>query len=158
VSASADVVVKITGDCPVIDPLIVEQAIQMFLHNECDYLTNAHIRSYPDGMDTEVFYLDTLKKSAAMTTDRLDHEHVTLHIRHHPEVFRTIHLVAPRDQCWPELGLTLDERKDYVLLTKLIEHFGISRHLFSCREAVAELRRHPDWLEINKDVRRKGDT
>jgi spore coat polysaccharide biosynthesis protein SpsF len=76
----ADIVVEITGDCPIIDPLIVEQTIQMFLHNACEYASNSLIRSYPDGMDTQVYALETLKRSAAMTNDPLDREHVTLHI------------------------------------------------------------------------------
>ena len=70
--AGADLIVEITGDCPIIDPDIVEQTIQMYLHHDAAYVSNAHIRSYPDGMDTQVFRLDTLKQSAAMTNDPLD--------------------------------------------------------------------------------------
>ena len=88
-SVQADIVVEITGDCPVIDPLIVEQTIQMFRHNSCEYASNSLIRSYPDGMDTQVFALETLKRSAALTNDPLDREHVTLHICNHPELIPT---------------------------------------------------------------------
>jgi spore coat polysaccharide biosynthesis protein SpsF len=91
---NADVVVEITGDCPIIDPEIVEQTIRMFKAHRADYVSNALVRSYPDGMDTQVFRLETLRRSAAMTNDRLDREHVTLHIRNHPELFSHVHLVA----------------------------------------------------------------
>lgn len=158
-SANADLVVEITGDCPIIDPDIVEQTIRMFKVNRADYVSNALVRSYPDGMDTQVFRLETLERSAAMTNDRLDREHVTLHIRNHPELFTHVHLVAPPEIYWPELGLTLDERSDYELLKHIIEHFDSNNNpLFSCLDAVRYLRQFPKYAGINKDVVRKGNT
>jgi spore coat polysaccharide biosynthesis protein SpsF len=157
-SVNADIIVEITGDCPIIDPKIVEKTIQMFLAHSADYVSNAHIRSYPDGMDTQVFKLETLKRSISMTDDPLDHEHVTLHIRNHPEIFSHVHLVAPPELHWPELGLTLDEPDDYKLLIKIIEYFEPSNPLFSCLDVINLLRQNPEWLAINKSVIRKGDT
>lgn len=157
-SANADVVVEITGDCPIIDPEIVEQVIRMFLTHDADYVSNSDIRSYPDGMDTQVFSLDTLKRSAAMTSNPLDHEHVTLHIRNNPELFSKVHLVAPPEIHWPELGLTLDEKADYDLLKRIIKYFGDKKPLFGCHDVLRLLRDNPEWVEINQDVRRKGDT
>jgi len=154
----ADVVVEITGDCPIIDPEIVEQTIRMFRAHRADYVSNAYVRSYPDGMDTQVFCLETLQRSAAMTNERLDREHVTLHIRNHPEIFTHVHLVAPPEIHWPELGLTLDERSDYELLKRIIEHFEKNNPLFSCLDVVRFLRQFPEFVEINKDVVRKGNT
>lgn len=157
-SVNSELVVEITGDCPIIDPDIIEQTIRMFHAHEADYVSNAHIRSYPDGMDTQVFRLETLKRSALMTSDELDHEHVTLHIRNHPELFSHVHLVAPPNLHWPELGLTLDEPADYAFLTKIIEHFEPTNPLFSCLDVIRLLRQNPEWLDINKSVIRKGDT
>jgi spore coat polysaccharide biosynthesis protein SpsF len=158
-SVNADVVVEITGDCPIIDPEIIEQTIRMFLAHMADYVSNAHLRSYPDGMDTQVFRLETLKRSAAMTNDLLDREHVTLHIRNNPEIFTHVHLVAPPELHWPELGLTLDERSDYELIKQIIEHFDANNNpLFSCLDAVRFLRQFPEYAEINKYVVRKGNT
>jgi spore coat polysaccharide biosynthesis protein SpsF len=157
-SAGADVIVEITGDCPIIDPQIVEQTIRVFNSNRADYVSNAHIRSFPDGMDVQVFRLETLKRSATMTDNKLDHEHVTLHIRNCPEVFTQFHLVAPPETHWPELGLTLDEPKDYELLKKIIEHFEMTSPLFSCRDIVELLKQRPDWVAINQAVVRKGNT
>ena len=154
----ADILVEITGDCPIIDPQIVEQVIRIFNANEYDYVSNAHVRSYPDGMDTQVFHLNTLKRSAAMTDNALDHEHVTLHIRNNPELFSQLHLVSPPETHWPELGLTLDEFNDYELIKKIIEHFGLSNPLFTCRDVVKLLKEKPEWRAINKNVIRKGDT
>ena len=155
--AQADVVVEITGDCPIIDPDIVEQTIQMYLHNDAVYVSNGHIRSYPDGMDTQVFGLDVLIQSAAMTTAPLDREHVSLHIRSNPAVFPKLTLIAPPSLHWPELGLTLDEEADYKLLKKIIEKLAPENPLFSCLDVVRLLRKNPDWVAINQAVARKGD-
>lgn len=156
-SVNADIVVEITGDCPIIDPLIIEQCIQTFLYNKCDYVSNVIHRSYPDGMDVQVFRLESLKKSALMTTDDLDHEHVSLHIRNHPGIFKQINLMPTPDLYWPELGLTLDEKNDYILLKNIIEYFGETNPFFSCRECIELLKAKPELVEINKNVKRKGN-
>lgn len=157
-SVNGDVIVEITGDCPIIDPQIIEQTIRMFKQHNADYVSNVQVRSYPDGMDTQVFSLDTLRRSAAMTNNLLDREHVTLHIRNHPEIFPCVHLIAPPEIHWPELGLTLDVPKDFQLLKNIIEYFEPVNPLFSCLDTIRLLRNMPDWVEINKTVVRKGDT
>ncbi len=156
-SVNADIVVEITGDCPIIDSEIVEQAIRIYKCNNVDYVSNAVIRSYPDGMDVQVFSLDTLIKSAKMTNSPLDHEHVTLHIRNHPEIFNHFNLIAPPELHWPELGLTLDELSDYILLKSVIENFEKINPLFTCLDVVRFLRNRPDLVNINFDIKRKGN-
>ncbi len=153
----ADVIVEITGDCPIIDPQIIEQTIQMFKVHNADYVSNAHIRGYPIGMDTQVFLTETLKKSAAMTNDLLDREHVTLHIRNNPQIFSHIHLVPPPELYWPDLGLTLDELSDFELLKIIIEYFYEDNPFFSCLDVVKLLKSRPDLLNLNNLVIRKGD-
>ncbi len=157
-SVDADVIVEITGDCPIIDPDIVEQTIRMFVNHSADYVSNNFIRSFPDGMDVQVFRLNTLRQSAAMTCDPLDREHVTRHIRNNPDLFSQVHLVAPPSLHWPELGLTLDEQDDYDLLKKIIENLLPINPLFSCLDVLRLLKKNPDWLEINRNVVRKGDS
>jgi spore coat polysaccharide biosynthesis protein SpsF len=154
----ADVVVEITGDCPIIDPDLVEQTIRMFFHHDADYVSNALVRSYPDGMDTQVFSLEALRRSASMTSDPLDREHVSRHICRHPELFSRVHLIAPPSLHWPELGLTLDELADYQLLKKIIETLGPADPLFGCHDAIQLLRTNPEWVEINRAIVRKGDS
>lgn len=156
--ADADVVVQITGDCPIIDPEIVEQTIRMFKTNKVDYVSNGFTRSYPDGMDVQVFRLSALKKSASMTDDAIEHEHVSLHMCRHPEIFPQINLTAPPSLHWPDLGLTLDEKDDYEFLKLIIEHYGESNTLFNCYDVIGLLRENPEWLLINENVERKGNT
>jgi spore coat polysaccharide biosynthesis protein SpsF len=154
-SAHADAVVEITGDCPIIDPDLVEQTVRIFKRNNADYVANSFISSYPDGMDTQVFRLETLKRSAAMTDDPLDHEHVSRHIVNHPELFSHLYVIAPPSLHWPGLGLTLDVPADYELLKRIIEHFHPDNTLFGCHDVITLLRANPQWLEINSSVVRK---
>jgi spore coat polysaccharide biosynthesis protein SpsF len=156
-SVGATDIVEITGDCPIIDPEIIEQAIRIYHCNNLDYVSNVKVLSWPVGMDVQVFSLSTLKRSQSMTSDPLDLEHVASHIRRHPEIFSHLNIVAPPSMHWPELGLTLDERDDYLLLKTIIEYFGDNNPLFSCQDVVDALRRHPDWIGINDHVVRKGD-
>ncbi|PKA27055.1 cytidylyltransferase domain-containing protein [Leptospira meyeri] len=155
-SAKADVIVEITADCPIIDPAVVDQTIQLYLHNQCDYASNVVVRSYPIGMDTQVFSLDTLKRSFSMTEDKLDREHVTRHIRQNPDLFKQVHLVSSYLDYWPELAVTLDEVSDYELIKKIIEYFYEKNPYFSCADIVALIKEKESWLEINRDVKRKG--
>ena len=154
-SAFADIIVEITGDCPLIDPQITEQTIQMFINNSADYVSNIQVPSYPVGMDTQVFELKTLEKSFKMTDDPLDHEHVTKHIRENPQIFTQVHLVAPPKLWWPDLALTLDEEEDYKLLKKIAEHFGPQNNEYSCYEII-ELVKQKGWSKLNENVHRKG--
>jgi len=157
-SVGASTIVEITGDCPVIDPSIVEQSIRIFQEHNVDYVSNVILRSYPDGMDTQVFSLETLKKSAKMTTNKLDLEHVSLHIRNNESLFSRIHMIAPVEVRWPELGLTLDELGDYKLLKWLIEEFNHTQPYFSCLDAVTKIRENPHKIELNESVVRKGNS
>src|SRR5262249_23187256 len=107
-------------------------------------------------MDTQVFALATLKRSAAMTDHPLHREHVSRHIRQHPALFLQLNVVAPPSLHWPELGLTLDERADYELLRRIVETLGSANPLFGCREVLELLRAYPEWVDINSAVVRKG--
>lgn len=157
-SVGADVIVEITGDCPLIDPDIVEQVIDMFKHNDADYVSNAHIRSYPDGMDVQVFKLETLRKSYSMTKEPLHLEHVSLHMRQNPDIFKHINLIAPSELYWPDLGITLDEHSDYLLIKNIIEYFHDNGNKnFNCQDIVQFLNKNEDLIKINNDVMRKGD-
>ena len=130
----------------------------MYKAHNVDYASNVMIRSYPDGMDVQVFTLETLIKSASMTNDPLDIEHVSLHIRNNPELFTRVHLVAPPELHWPELGLTLDEKKDFDLISTVIENFEDESYLFSCQDVINLLKQNPQLTEINKAVSRKGNS
>ncbi len=153
----ADVICEVTGDCPIIDPMLIEQVIQTYKRNTAMYVNNGK-GGLPAGMGAQVFTVAALKKSEQMTDEPLDREHVTLHIRNNPDLFPPLYLAALSCHHWPDLGVTLDEQLDYELLKRIIEHFGVENELFGCREVIELLREKSDWVAINESVRRKGDS
>lgn len=148
-------IVRITSDCPVIDVSIIDQAIIMFKNNVCDYLSNSHVRGYPDGMDVEIFKLKTLIKSYKYAKNQKYKEWTTWSIKKNPKKFKKLLLEPPKELYWPDLGLTLDEYKDYLFLKKIILHFK-ERVNFSCLDIIKLLNKKKMWLDINKNVKRKG--
>jgi spore coat polysaccharide biosynthesis protein SpsF len=154
-SQGAQVLVEITGDCPLIDPELVEQTIRMYFNHNVDYASNSIIPSFPDGMETQVISMSALKDAARRTNDPLDREHVSLFLWKRPQEYSIVHLVAPPSLHWPGLGLTLDEPGDYLLLTKIIEALAPANALFSCLDVVKLLKTNPAWLNLNSSVVRK---
>lgn len=157
-SAEADVIVEITGDCPLIDPKLVESAINAFLLSESDYLSNCEKQTFPLGMEIQVIKLSSLKESYSMTNSELDREHVTLHIRRNPGTFKQTHLTAPPELNAPQFSVTLDEIADYELITYVIESLEPTNFYFGCNEIVELLRENSTKALINSEVKRKGDT
>jgi len=157
-SVNADVVVEITGDCPLIDPILVEQMIEIYMNNSCDYLSNCETPSYLTGMEIQVIALDALKKSYSMTKKALDREHVTLHIRKNPEIFDQIHIIAPIDLRYPNLSVTLDDKSDLEVISSVVENLEYLNPLFGCKEIIEFLKNNESIANLNKHVIRKGDT
>ena len=142
-----EVVVLITGDCPVVDHNIISQTLNTFLNNKADYVSNVHVRTYPDGMDVQVFSFRALKK-----------ENVTLNMRRNNTIFKAIYLMAPNNLHWPELGLTLDEIGDFELLKKIIKYFCSKKNYkFNCLDIINFIKKNPSLLRYNSKVKRKGD-
>ena len=146
-------IARVTSDCPIIDFTIVDQAVQMFKFNKCDYLSNAWIRGYPDGMDIEIFDLKTLIKSYKLAKTKRSREWVTWSIRKNPKIFSHINLIPPQELYWPELCLTLDEYDDYLLLKKIILYYKENIN-FTCQDVIKLLKKK-EWQKINKHVVRK---
>ena len=146
-------IVRITSDCPIIDPQIIDLAIESYENNKCDYLSNTIVRSYPDGMDVEVFSLKALIKSYKYAKSPKYKEWTTWSIRQNTNKFRVINIVSPIDQKWPNLGLTLDEYKDYCFLKKIILHYKEGFD-YNCEDVIQLLKKNKNWLKINKNVKR----
>ena len=152
---SCDVIIRVTSDCPVIDIEIIDQAIETYKNNKCDYLSNSNIRSYPDGMDVEIFSLKTLIKSKRYAKSLRAKEWPTWSIRSNPKIFKIINLIAPKELKWPKLGLTLDYYEDYLFLKKIILYFNES-YKFNCYRIIELVNKNKEWLKINRNVKRNS--
>ena len=151
---NADIVCEVTGDCPIIDYELVEHAITTFLSSEVDYLQYGCKGGLPDGMGSQVFYLDALRKSEKMTKHKYDREHVTPHIINNPDIFSSLYLEAPASLKYPHIAVTLDEFEDYVLIKKIIEYFSDLNKNFGCLDVIKLLNKNSAWREINKNILR----
>jgi len=111
VQTNADVVVRITSDCPLIDPVVVDHVIEQFLNNDCDYCSNSLQRTYPRGLDTEVFSFDALSKAWNESKKDYEREHVTPYIIENPDKFKLLNVSNTIDLS--HLRWTLDTKEDF---------------------------------------------
>ena len=115
----SDVIVELCGDCPLIDPAIIDSAVRRFLVGDCDIVTTTEPQSYPQGLDVEVFALSTLRQIAFEDPDAQAREHVSIDFYRNPERWRLVGLRAPVTQHRPDVRLLLDHPTDLAFLTRL---------------------------------------
>lgn len=154
-AASADVVIRITGDCPLIDPALVDMVVAAFHHKKLDYLSNTIQPTYPDGLDTEVFTFAALRKAWQEAREPAEREHVTPYLKF-ADGFSRDNMVNELDlsaERW-----TVDEPEDLEIIDKIVSHFH-PRHDFGWREVIALRSEHPEWFAANRHlVRNEGAT
>jgi spore coat polysaccharide biosynthesis protein SpsF len=154
--AGADLIVETTGDCPLIDPGTVSRVIQEFHRHDVDYCANVLERTYPRGMDVQVFPLSVLEEVARLTDDPVDHEHVSLYIYSHPERFRLHNVTSGLSADAANARLTVDTPEDFALITAIFERLYPSKPDFSLADILGLLAAHPELRGMNQDVRQKA--
>ncbi|MSR86575.1 acylneuraminate cytidylyltransferase [Candidatus Peribacteria bacterium] len=144
----ADVIVRHTADCPLLDPAVIKKVVQSFDPNTLDYASNVMPRTYPKGLDTEVFSVAALKKVNELATLPADREHVTLYIRNHPDVFRIGSVTQERDLS--ALRWTVDEPADLEFVRAVYKELGDG--MFGQREILDLLEQKPELSKINSHI------
>ncbi len=144
----ADVVMRITADCPFIDQRVSSRVLDLVLANpDCDYADNITPVTYPDGLDTEVVRRATLERLWEQCDEPEDREHVLTYIHKHPEAFTTMAVNAPAD--YSTHRWTLDRSEDFEMLSTLARTLK-QRGLFGYHEDILGiLDEHPEIREIN---------
>jgi spore coat polysaccharide biosynthesis protein SpsF len=117
-AATAEAVVRVSGDSPLIDPAVVDRVVARFQDGGCDLATNVHPRSFPKGQSVEVITRAALERAAAATTDPEDHEHVTRYFYRHTDVFRIRNVAAPRDLS--AVQFSVDTEADLTLVRRMV--------------------------------------
>ena len=143
-------IVDITADCPMIDPRHINHIIELKRKHNADYASNVIGRTWPDGLDIQVYDTDILQYVKEKYNPK---HHVGWNIQSAPE-FKLVNYPAPKDFNWPELGLTLDTNDDYTLLSHLFKIFGRSMS-FYIEDVINYLKNNNALVEINNDVVRK---
>jgi spore coat polysaccharide biosynthesis protein SpsF len=149
----AKAVVRITADCPLIDPELVDDTVRSFLQQHADYASNVAPRTYPRGLDTEIFSATALERAWREARSSYEREHVTPYIYEHPQRFK---LIAVRGQTdYSCHRWTLDAPEDLQLLRAIYSRFD-NQDDFGWRDVIALMKREPQLSELNSQVLQKA--
>ncbi len=153
-AASAEVVVRVTADCPLLDPAVVDLVVERFLRGDVDYASNTMVRSYPRGLDVEVFSMSALELAFSEAREPAEREHVTPFIWRRPERFRLANVVHATDQS--RYRWTVDADADLELIRRMLEALYPDRGVeFDLDDCLALMARHPDWIHLNAHVEQR---
>jgi spore coat polysaccharide biosynthesis protein SpsF len=154
-AARADVVVRITADCPLLCPSVSARVVRRLSEpSVCDYASNSLTRTYPRGLDTEAFTVEALVEAAQNASEAWDREHVTPFIYRHPDRFSICQVYDSEDHSshrW-----TVDTAEDFELVRRIYaELWRPDRPVFEYDEILACLAGHPDWLSLNQHIQQR---
>lgn len=149
-----DVIVRITGDCPCIDPEIMDSIIESHIKEKGDYASNTLERGYPHGLDVEVFNSGVLEKAHNKAKEKFEREHVTPYIYRNAH-YKLIKVKAPQHLHAPDIRITLDTEEDYALLCAVYDYLYDKDESFNTKQIIDLFQQKP-WLRlINKKIRQK---
>lgn len=151
----ADVVVRVTSDCPLIDPGVMDEIIGLYINNQdkYDYVSNTLERTYPRGLDTEVFSMAALEKAYKEAGEQPDREHVTLFMYRRPEQFRLANSSGAVD--YSHHRWTVDTPEDFALIKLILQELYPVNNRFTWLDVLNLLNQHPEWIKINAAVEQK---
>lgn len=145
-------IVRLTGDCPLIDPEVIDDVITFYLNGDYDYASNAVEPTFPDGLDVEIFRFSVLEgawKEACLPSQR---EHVTPFIHQQPDRYRIGHYKNTEDLS--HLRWTVDEQEDFNLINKIYEELYPVKPNFRMADILNLFQQKPEWPTINKQFER----
>lgn len=150
-------IVDISGDCPLIDPELIELSIKTYEINSPDFISTAAFWSYPGGTDVNIYNIGTIKEVNKNVIKKEEREHVCPYIVKNNKKFKNIYLVAPRSLNYNNIVLTLDEKKDFILIKKIINFFFKKKNFFfSITDIVNLYKKNKSFFNINLKVKRKN--
>jgi spore coat polysaccharide biosynthesis protein SpsF len=148
----ADAIVRITADCPLLDPEVVDQVVGA-LTDEVDYASNTHDRCFPRGLDAEALHRDTLDRIARLGTSPAAREHVTAFVMEQPALFRIAQIDAETDDS--DLRWTVDTADDLAMVCGLYAALDLGGVVRPYRDVVAAVRARPALAAGNAHVHQK---
>ncbi|SDK04055.1 cytidylyltransferase domain-containing protein [Sediminibacillus albus] len=150
-----DVIVRLTSDCPLIDPLVIDKVVREYLKNQknYDYVSNTIERTYPRGMDTGVLSYRTLKEINRYATSDSDREHVTSYLYRVPGKYKT--LAVKNEEDFSHFRLTVDTKEDFEVVANILENLYKANSYLKMNDIVTYLKQHPSIVTINQNVEQK---
>lgn len=150
---SAARIVRITSDCPLIDPEVIDAVGAGFVRSDCDYASNTLERSFPRGLDTEVFSIEALTRAWQQAREPFQREHVTPYLYQNPHLFQTVGIRAEQD--YSAHRWTVDTPEDLELVRAIYARLG-NTDTFTWREALAVVEREPALAALNQYIVQKA--
>lgn len=150
-----NVIVRITSDCPLIDPQVVDLIIEKHLDSNADYTSNTLQRTFPRGLDTEVFNFKVLEKTQQKAKKKYQKEHVTPYICENPNVFKLQNIKAKGRLKRPDLRLTVDTKEDLQLIKEIYKRLYKSKKIFYGEKIINLLNKYQELILINKNIKQK---
>jgi len=146
----ANAIVRITGDCPLVVPLVVDKVIKYYLDGQdrFDYVSNINPRTYPDGLDTEIFSFQALERVWQEVTDSFRRERITTNFLEHPEKYRLGNVAHDRDLSY--MRWTVDYQEDLDFVTEIYKRLYQEDKIFLMEDILSLLKKNPELMEINK--------
>lgn len=151
----ADVIVRLTSDCPLIDPEVIDEVIQLYLERQeiIDYASNALERTFPRGLDTEVFSFEALQKACERASLERDREHVTAYIYTNQSEFHLANVTCGQD--FSNHRWTVDTEEDFELIKRILESLHPNNPTFIMQDVIDLLDENPTWVKINEHIEQK---
>lgn len=144
-----DVIVRITSDCPLIDPGIIDSTTRLYLKSKCNYASNILNRNFPRGLDCEVFSFAALENANKKATYLEEKEHVTPYIINHNK--KIAYPVGK--EYMGKFRLTVDEINDYKLLKHIYDKFYKKNSIIDVKKVISYLKKNPRIANINQNVK-----
>ena len=151
----ADVIVETTGDCPLIDPAIVDKVVSDYRMGGADFVSNNLIYTTPRGMDVRVFSTAKLAEIDSITDDPADREHVSLYFWEHPDKYQLRNVTTELTPEIANLRLTVDTKEDFELIRKVFEALYSEGSIFTFADIVNLFDQNPDLSRINQNISQK---
>ncbi len=148
-------IIRVTADCPLIDPVLVDFMVEYYLTKNVDYVAIDVDKYFPRGLDAEIFSYATLQKVDKEAKQNYEREHVTPYIYGHPELFEIKFLEAEKKLTRPEIRLTVDTQEDFNLVKCIFDNLYDKDKMFYAADVIDFLDSHPELLVINKDITQK---
>lgn len=148
-------IARITSDCPLVDPEIVDKVIKNHLDSGADFTSNCIIRTYPRGFDVEVFSFAALEQAFGKAKKKHEREHVVPYIWQNPEVFELKNIEAKGKARRPDLRLTVDTKEDLRVIEKIYENLYRPGEMFYISEIIDFLDKNKQLLQINAKIKQK---
>ena len=151
-----DVVVRMTADCPLISPGVIDDVVRAFDLSDADYVSNTMVPTYPDGLDVEVVSARVLREVARASTDPDEREHVTLGVYRRADQFVVTNVTDPIGDDHSNLRWTVDSADDFAFVSQVYEGLLAVNPTFEYSDVLEFLGRNPKLMRTNADAPRNA--